>query len=104
MVLPVRQSSVLTCAHVGMVNEGVQCFHLMSSFGITPDVEHYGCIADLLGRAGLLDEAFDFLKKMPMEANHVIWVSLLSACRFHNKMELGRSIGQQHALVTWSGQ
>ncbi|GJN18235.1 hypothetical protein PR202_gb05375 [Eleusine coracana subsp. coracana] len=82
------------CAHVGMVNEGLQYFYLMSNFGITPDVEHYGCIVDLLGRAGLLDEAFDFIKKMPMEANHVIWGSLLSACRFHNKMDLGRRIGQ----------
>ncbi|GJM93748.1 hypothetical protein PR202_ga10333 [Eleusine coracana subsp. coracana] len=81
------------CAHVGMVNEGLQYFYLMLNFGSTPDVEHYGCIVDLLGRSGLLDEAFDFIKKMPMEANHVIWGSLLSACRFHNKMDLGRRIG-----------
>ncbi|KAL6842648.1 hypothetical protein ACP4OV_027492 [Aristida adscensionis] len=82
------------CAHVGMVSEGLQYFYSMSSFGIAPDVEHYGCIADLLGRAGLLEEAFDFIKKMPIEPNHVIWGSLLSACRFHHRTDLGRIIGQ----------
>ncbi|KAL6615685.1 hypothetical protein ACP70R_037955 [Stipagrostis hirtigluma subsp. patula] len=82
------------CAHAGMVNEGFQYFYSMSNFGVAPDIEHYGCIVDLLGRAGLLDEAFDFIKNMPIEPNHVIWGSLLSACRFHHKMDLGRRIGR----------
>ncbi|XP_062216395.1 pentatricopeptide repeat-containing protein At3g22690-like [Phragmites australis] len=82
------------CAHVGMVNEGLKYFHSMSSFAIAPDIEHYGCIVDLLSRAGLLEEAFEFIKKMPIESNPVIWGSLLSACRFHHKTDLGKRIGQ----------
>uniref|UniRef100_J3L2B6 Pentacotripeptide-repeat region of PRORP domain-containing protein n=1 Tax=Oryza brachyantha TaxID=4533 RepID=J3L2B6_ORYBR len=82
------------CAHVGMVDEGLHYFYLMSSLGISPDVEHYGCIVDLLGRAGLLDEAFHFNKKMPIEPNSVIWGSLLAACRVHHRMDLGKVIGQ----------
>lgn len=83
------------CAHAGMVNEGLQYFYSMSRFTIAPNIEHYGCIVDLLSRAGLLEEAFEFVKKMPIEPNPVIWGSLLSACRFHHKMDLVRRIGQQ---------
>uniref|UniRef100_K3XRN3 Pentacotripeptide-repeat region of PRORP domain-containing protein n=1 Tax=Setaria italica TaxID=4555 RepID=K3XRN3_SETIT len=82
------------CAHVGMVSEGLRYFHSMSTSGIAPDIEHYGCIVDLLSRAGLLEEAFEFIMKMPMEPNPVIWGSLLSACRFHQKIDLVRRVGQ----------
>ncbi|CAL4962380.1 unnamed protein product [Urochloa decumbens] len=85
------------CAHVGMVSEGLCYFHSMSSFGIAPDIEHYGCIVDLLSRAGLLEEAFEFIKKMPIDPNPVIWGSLLSACRFHHKMDLVRKV-RQHII------
>jgi pentatricopeptide repeat protein len=76
-----------------MVNEGLQHFYSMSSFTIAPDIDHYGCIVDLLSRAGQLEEAFEFIKKMPIEPNPVIWGSLLSACRFHHEIDLARTIG-----------
>ncbi|KAG8056040.1 hypothetical protein GUJ93_ZPchr0001g30875 [Zizania palustris] len=82
------------CAHVGMVDQGLHYFYSMSSLGVAPDLEHYGCIVDLLGRAGLLDEAFHFIKKMPVEPNPVIWGSLLAACKVHHRMDLGQKIGQ----------
>ncbi|CAO1948504.1 unnamed protein product [Urochloa humidicola] len=85
------------CAHVGMVSEGLCYFHSMSSFGIAPDIEHYGCIVDLLSRAGLLEEAFEFIKKMPIDPNPIIWGSLLSACRFHHKMDLVSKV-RQHII------
>ena len=85
------------CAHVGMVSEGLCYFHSMPGFGIAPDIEHFGCIADLLSRAGLLEEAFEFIKKMPIDPNPVIWGSLLSACRFHDKMDLVRRV-RQHVI------
>ncbi|KQK08962.1 pentatricopeptide repeat-containing protein At3g22690 [Brachypodium distachyon] len=82
------------CTHVGMVDEGLHYFNLMLTLGIVPDNEHYGCIVDLLGRAGLLDEAYNFIQKMPIQPNPVIWGSLLAACRVHHRMELGKIIGQ----------
>jgi pentatricopeptide repeat protein len=30
-------------------------------------MEHYSCMVDLLGRAGCLDEAHDFINKMPIK-------------------------------------
>lgn len=83
------------CSHSGMVREGIFYFSSMSSlYGIVPEVEHHGCIVDLLSRAGLIDEASDFIKNMPLSPNSVIWGSLLASCRLHHKMELGQKIAQ----------
>jgi pentatricopeptide repeat protein len=82
------------CAHVGMVDEGLRYFYSMPSLGVVPDIEHYGCIVDLLSRSGLLDEAYNFIEKMPIQPNPIIWGSLLAACRVHHRMELAKKIGQ----------
>ncbi|XP_057827674.2 pentatricopeptide repeat-containing protein At4g21065 [Cryptomeria japonica] len=80
-----------SCSRAGLVNEGRHYFNSMSQeYGVTPRLEHYACIVDLLGRAGLLEEAEDFIKKMPLEPNISVWQSLLGACRIHGNMELGK--------------
>lgn len=77
------------CTHAGLVDEGINYFHTMESeHGVVPRVEHYGCLIDLLGRAGRLEEAFRLAYTMPFEPNAVIWGTLLSACRNHNATEL----------------
>ncbi|KAG6493099.1 pentatricopeptide repeat-containing protein At3g22690-like [Zingiber officinale] len=83
------------CTHSGMVNEGLAYFNLMSElYGVSPGVEHYGCLIDLLARAGFIDEAVDVIKKMPLGPNHLIWGSILSACRIQGKVELAEKILQ----------
>lgn len=70
------------CCHSGMVEEGRRVFRDMSLvFKIVPKLEHYGCMVDMLCRAGLLDEALDLISEMPMKADAALWGSLLSACR-----------------------
>ncbi|PIA62936.1 hypothetical protein AQUCO_00200745v1 [Aquilegia coerulea] len=77
------------CTHVGLVNDGRNYFSTMEKdYGIVPQVEHYGCMIDLLGRVGYLKEAFELVKSMPMEPNAIIWGTLLGACRMHNDVEL----------------
>lgn len=79
------------CSHAGLITEGLQCFERMvSEHGIAPTVEHYGCLVDLMGRAGLLGEALELIKQMPQPPNDVIWRSLLSACRVHHDLEFGQ--------------
>ncbi|KAJ7953387.1 Pentatricopeptide repeat-containing protein family [Quillaja saponaria] len=78
------------CSHAGLVNEGLQSFNRMQfEHGIEPTVQHYGCLVDLMGRAGKLKEALDFIKSMPIKPNDVVWRSLLCACRVHDNLELG---------------
>lgn len=78
------------CSHAGLVDEGRQYFDRMRfEHQVAPTIEHYGCMVDLLGRAGMLNEAYELIKRMPMEANDVVWRCLLSACNVHNNLELG---------------
>eukprot|EP01018_Ginkgo_biloba_P011139 Gb_03380 [translate_table: standard] len=79
------------CCHAGLVDEGWEYFHCMSrSYHITPLMEHYGCMVDLLGRAGRLLEAQELIEKMPVKPNAAVWGCLLGACRIHNNSELGQ--------------
>ncbi|CAN6478495.1 unnamed protein product [Victoria cruziana] len=83
--------SVLSaCSHAGLLNEGRCYFDCMTrEYQITPLIEHYVCIVDLLGRAGKLDEAYDFIKRMPIEPNERVWGALLGACRVYSNISLG---------------
>ncbi|KAL6633965.1 hypothetical protein ACP70R_026636 [Stipagrostis hirtigluma subsp. patula] len=77
------------CTHGGFVDEGLRYFELMHhEHGIEPEIEHYGCIVDLLGRAGRFQDAMNVIKDMRVEPDEVIWGSLLSACRIHKQLEL----------------
>ncbi|KAG0512489.1 hypothetical protein BDA96_10G018200 [Sorghum bicolor] len=80
---------ILACTHGGLVDEGKLLFNSMrEEFGLKPRIEHYGCMVDLLGRAGLLKEADSLIASMPMEPDAVIWGALLGACSFHGNLEL----------------
>lgn len=81
------------CSHSGMVEEGLEFFQSMErEYGIDPKIEHYGCMVDLLGRAGLIKEAFCLVQSMKITPDAVMWVSLLAACRLHKNMSLGQQI------------
>ncbi|KAG6525739.1 hypothetical protein ZIOFF_015706 [Zingiber officinale] len=74
---------VLTaCSHAGLVTEGHRYFHMMSTYyGITPRVDHYACMIDILGRSGNLKEAEELINRLPFDPDGVIWATLLAACR-----------------------
>eukprot|EP01018_Ginkgo_biloba_P022838 Gb_23134 [translate_table: standard] len=79
------------CSHAGLVGEGWNFFHSMSrDYCTTPRLDHYACVVDLLGRAGRLEEAEDFIKKMPFEPHAALWGALLGACKLHGNIDLGR--------------
>ncbi|CAA7396302.1 unnamed protein product [Spirodela intermedia] len=81
------------CSHAGLVETGRKYFELMEKeFGLTPSLEHYGCMVDLLGRAGLLEEAYELISTMPELPPLVIWSSLLSSCRIHGDVELAENV------------
>ncbi|CAN6585428.1 unnamed protein product [Malus baccata var. baccata] len=76
--------------HAGLVDEGRNLFTRMSrDFGIEPRMEHYGSMVDILGRAGLIEEAYQFIKNMPIQPNVVVWRTLLASCRAQKNVEIG---------------
>ncbi|XP_077215220.1 pentatricopeptide repeat-containing protein At2g03380, mitochondrial-like [Tasmannia lanceolata] len=90
-------TSILSvCSHTGLVEEGQRLFHSMTSeHFITPCKEHYACMVDLLGRAGRLEEAYEFLKCFPLRDSISALSSLLAACKVHKNSELGEVIGRK---------
>ncbi|XP_058092111.1 pentatricopeptide repeat-containing protein At2g13600-like [Magnolia sinica] len=84
------------CSHAGLVNEGRRCFRLMiEEHGVVPWMEHYGCMVDLLCRAGLLNEALEFVERMPMEPDVVMWRALVGACKNQGNIALARKVMRQ---------
>ncbi|GLU07374.1 hypothetical protein SLE2022_243350 [Rubroshorea leprosula] len=76
------------CVHAGLVSAGKEYFRRMKEeFGITPLIQHYGCMVDLYGRAGLIDEAWNLVRSMPMEPDVLVWGALLSGSRMHGNIE-----------------
>ncbi|XP_043723316.1 pentatricopeptide repeat-containing protein At1g08070, chloroplastic-like [Telopea speciosissima] len=83
------------CSHAGLVELGHKYFDIMiQDYKISPKLQHYGCVIDLLGRAGLFDEAEALMKTMEMEPDGAIWGSLLGACRVHGNVELGEFVAK----------
>ncbi|OAY80719.1 Pentatricopeptide repeat-containing protein [Ananas comosus] len=89
--------AVLTaCARAGLVETGLRLFEMMvSKHGVTPLMEHYGCVVDLLSRNGLLNQAVEFIKRMPMAADASVWGALLGACKLYGDVELGAKVGRR---------
>eukprot|EP01018_Ginkgo_biloba_P009349 Gb_05354 [translate_table: standard] len=79
------------CSHVGLLDDGWHFFESMvHDHEITPIIEHYACMVDLLGRAGFLYEAECLINRMPIKPAVLVWRTLLGACRIHGNMELGK--------------
>jgi len=89
--------SVLSaCSHAGLIEEGRELFHRMCQiYKIDPLLEHYGCMIDLLGRGGLLEEAEALIADMNVEPDIVIWRSLLSACLVRGNNRLAEIAGKE---------
>ncbi|XP_065046590.1 pentatricopeptide repeat-containing protein At2g42920, chloroplastic-like [Musa acuminata AAA Group] len=89
--------NILTsCSHAGSVDEAWHYLSLMiDEYGIEPGTEHYGCMVDVLGRAGLIEEAEELMRRMPMEPDSVMWGSLLSAGRVYGDDDASRRAGRQ---------
>lgn len=89
--------AVLTaCARSKLVDLGIQLFSsICSEYKIIPTSEHYGCIVDLIGRAGLLVDAANFIKNLPFEPDASVLGALLGACKIHENAELGNKVGKQ---------
>ncbi|XP_010557925.1 PREDICTED: putative pentatricopeptide repeat-containing protein At3g13770, mitochondrial [Tarenaya hassleriana] len=86
------------CSHGSRIEDtGLQIFDEMrnGNYGVKPESEHYGCVVDMLGRAGRINEAFEFVEEMPLEPSGAILHSLLSACRVHSNLDIGELVGRK---------
>lgn len=79
-----------SCANLGLATDGKRLFNEMKGkYNIKPNKEHYGCVVNMLGKAGSIKEAYEVVQRMPFAAGPTIWGALLYACSIHGDMEIG---------------
>ncbi|PKA52830.1 Putative pentatricopeptide repeat-containing protein [Apostasia shenzhenica] len=93
----VTYTAVLSgCSHGGLADEGLKIFNSMVTEKVMqPEIGHYACVVDLLGRAGKIEKALEFIKGMPLEPTTAMWGSLLGACRVHGNISAGEYTAQR---------
>ncbi|XP_057854681.1 pentatricopeptide repeat-containing protein DOT4, chloroplastic isoform X2 [Cryptomeria japonica] len=85
-----------TCSRAGLVDKGWEFFESMRrDYEIMPKMEHYACMVDLLGRSGQLDQARDFIERLPLKPGADVYASLLGSCRVHHNVELAEFTAEQ---------
>ncbi|XP_057959243.1 pentatricopeptide repeat-containing protein At4g39952, mitochondrial [Malania oleifera] len=82
------------CTHAGLIEEGKYLFDRMQDYYVRPNLKHYACMVDLLGRSGNLQEAEALIQSMPVSPDGCVWGALLNACKLHNEIEMGIRIAK----------
>ncbi|KAJ0080641.1 hypothetical protein Patl1_11056 [Pistacia atlantica] len=92
----VYTSLLSVCSHSGLVEDGLRYFRSMQNeYGIEPSIKHYVCLVDRLGTAGQFDLALKTIQEMPVQIQAQVWAPLLSACRKHSNIELGKLVARK---------
>ncbi|XP_054809351.1 pentatricopeptide repeat-containing protein At2g13600-like [Prosopis cineraria] len=87
---------LIACNHAGLVDRGKLYFNSMKEkYGINPSVEHFSCLIDMLGRAGRLSEAEEYMREFNRWNDPIVLGSLLSACRLHGNIATGERLARQ---------
>lgn len=82
------------CSHGGFVDEAKRLFEQMiHTYHLKPNMEHYGCMVDLLGRAGHLEDAKQIIDNMPMKPSPGVLGALFGACMIHKDFVMGENVG-----------
>ncbi|XP_027070664.2 pentatricopeptide repeat-containing protein At3g24000, mitochondrial-like [Coffea eugenioides] len=84
------------CSHCGLVQEGKEFFKsMLMNYSVIPEETHYCCMVDLFSRSGHLEDALDFIKRLPIKPTAPIWRPLLAGCRCHCDLQLGEYVANR---------
>ncbi|KAI7980376.1 Pentatricopeptide repeat-containing protein [Camellia lanceoleosa] len=84
-------SALSACTHAGLVEEGHRRFlNMPCNISIPPEIQHYGCMVDLLCKAGLIKDALELIESMRIVPNSIIWGALLSGCKLYKNLEIAQ--------------
>nr|AYM00902.1 pentatricopeptide repeat protein [Salvia miltiorrhiza] len=83
------------CSRAGLVEEGLRVFRRMKDvYGMEARQRHYGCLVDLLGRAGMVEEAEKVVAGAWREGDDAGMVgALVNAWRVHGNGSLEKALG-----------
>ncbi|KVH98256.1 Pentatricopeptide repeat-containing protein [Cynara cardunculus var. scolymus] len=78
------------CSHSALVDQGQTLFEQMSVYNLVPKLEHFSCMVDLYGRAGLLGKAEEMIRRMPYDPTPAMWGTVVGGCRIYGNKEIGK--------------
>ncbi|XP_068646279.1 pentatricopeptide repeat-containing protein At3g24000, mitochondrial-like [Aristolochia californica] len=89
------------CSHSGKTSHGLALYRKMEEdYNIEPRTEHVSCIVNLLGRAGKIGEAVEFIQNVRCQLGSSVWRTLLGACRAHgDSQELAEMAAKELLLL-----
>ena len=91
---------LLACSHAGLINKGQGFFKsMLSHYNIEPKPEHFGCMVDLHGRVGRVEEAESLIYRLGVEDHAFVWRILLGACKLHDNIDTGKHVMQNAAKL-----
>ncbi|KAM1851016.1 hypothetical protein ACFX13_015134 [Malus domestica] len=103
-VKPTFRGGLSACSHGGFVDKGFHHFGAITEiYKLSPRIEHYRCMGDLLGRANLLNEVEIFIKDTPIEPDVIIWKSLLFAYRTYGNIVLAELVAKRSEVFESKG-
>ncbi|XP_068641994.1 pentatricopeptide repeat-containing protein At2g27610-like [Aristolochia californica] len=86
------------CCYSGLYEDGFRLYNTMERrYGIKPGLEHHACMIDLLGRAGYVSKAIEFVKESPFVASPLLWRTLVNVCKLNGDSHFG-SLASRHLL------
>ncbi|OAY75054.1 pentatricopeptide repeat-containing protein At2g44880-like [Ananas comosus] len=92
---------LIACTHGGLVHEGRRYFEsMMTVYGLRPEMKHYGCMVDLLARAGLLEEAEELIRSMPYKPDVMVLGALLGACRIYRAVDIADRVRSEFLPIS----
>ncbi|XP_022853368.1 pentatricopeptide repeat-containing protein At3g51320 [Olea europaea var. sylvestris] len=88
------------CARKGMLVEGRKYFsQMVDVFHVKPNFAHYWCMANLMANVGLVQEAVNILRNIPVDKDvspeSSLWAGLLGSSRFQGDLILGEQIAKE---------
>ncbi|KAL6844449.1 hypothetical protein ACP4OV_026122 [Aristida adscensionis] len=87
---------LVACGHSGLVDEGLKHFNsILTDYQMSPRLEHYACMVDMLGRAGRLVEAYEIIRRMSIQPDKCVWGAFLGGCRLHGNLDLAEFVARE---------
>ncbi|CAN0846084.1 Pentatricopeptide repeat-containing protein At4g02750 [Linum grandiflorum] len=93
------------CSHSGLVADGLKIFNKMiEDKKVNPKQEHFGCVIDLLIRAGHIDDASALAGKLHEGLSPNVWKTLLGGCAVHGNLQIAEHAAKNLSMEQESGE
>ncbi|MCO5571483.1 hypothetical protein L7F22_025223 [Adiantum nelumboides] len=90
--------------HEGLVEKGLKFFEaIQSDSAVTPGLDLYTTVIDLLGRSGQVSKALSWIEDMPYQPDYVQWCTVLKSSQKWGDFKVARYAFESAVTLNESG-